>query len=440
VGEGVGFEGVVDEVGHARILCQAARMVMAKEYRVEGEAASLTDDQASLRGRLIENLLVEGDNLLALRELMPRLEGRVDCVYIDPPYDTGQRREHYGDARGRAAWLDFMRPRLELLRRSLAPSGSLFVQLDDNVVDYAKVMLDGLFGDDALISRITLRARAPSAFSTVNRGLFKASEYMLWYARERRHLKEHKLRVARPLDRAYGLFVEGRDGDPEAWRVRRLREVFEDHGGGDACSLERFVVEHAGSVCRKAPIREAKAGRATADAKRRSLESPGEIVVVHREGRPPRYLLDGAQLIFYDKNVAEIDGVRRPSAPMTNLWTDIGWEGIAKEGGVRFRGGKKPERLLARVISLVTDPGDLVLDAFAGSGTTGAVAHKMGRRWVMIEEGEQLRTHIVPRLERVIAGLDAGGVSAMMGYQGGGGFTLHGRAERGEVHAEDVGG
>jgi len=411
-------------------------MVMAKRSQVAAGAPSLGDARGDGGG----NLLVEGDNLCALRELMPQLEHQVDCVYIDPPYDTGQRRAHYGDARGRGAWLDFMRPRLELLRRSLAPSGSLFVQLDDNVVDYAKVMLDELFGDEAFISRITLRARAASAFSTVNRGLFKASEYVLWYARDRAQMKERKLRVARAFDRAYGLFVEGREGDVSSWRVRRLREVFEAHGGGDAQALEGFVVEHAASVCRKAPIREAKAGKATAEAKRRSLERPGEIVVVEREGLTPRYLLDGAQLIFYDKNVAEIDGVRRPSAPMTNIWTDITWEGIAKEGGVRFRGGKKPERLVARLLSLTTDPGDLVLDAFAGSGTTGAVAHKMKRRWLMIEEGEQLRTHIVPRLERVIAGLDAGGVSSMMGFEGGGGFTLHGRAGRGEDHAETVGG
>ncbi|NOY94410.1 MAG: site-specific DNA-methyltransferase [Deltaproteobacteria bacterium] len=403
------------------------------------DAQRLIEDADSLWGEPFENMLVEGDNLPVLRALMPRLEGFVDCVYIDPPYDTGQRREHYGDARGRGAWLDFMRPRLELLRRTLSPSGSLFVQLDDNLVDYAKVMLDEIFGDDAFVSRITLRARAPSAFSTVNRGLFKASEYVLWYARERLKLKEHKLRVARPFDRAYGLFVEGREQEPARWRLRSLREVFLEAGGGDAAALEAFVVANAAGVCRKAAIRESKAGKSTADAKRRSLERPGEILVVRREGRAPRYVLDGAQLIFYDKNVALIDGVLRPSACMTNIWTDLSWEGIATEGGVRFRGGKKPERLLARVLELVTDAGDLVLDVFAGSGTTGAVAHKMGRHWMMIEEGEQLRTHIVPRIERVLAGLDPSGVTSMMGFEGGGGFTLHTWPGEGEGNAETIG-
>jgi len=396
-------------------------MVMANPNTSARARACLIDDPGSPWGEPSQNLLVEGDNLRALVALMPELEARVDCVYIDPPYDTGQSREHYGDARGRAQWLDFMRPRFELLRRCLAPTGSLFVQLDDNLLDYAKVMLDEVFGEDALISRITLKARAPSAFSTVNRGLFKASEYILWVARDRKQMKERKLRVRRPFDRAYGLFVEGREGDPAEWRIRRLREVFEERGGGDAEALERFVVAHASAVCRKAAIREAKAGKTTAEAKARSLERPGEIAIVHRTGRSTRYVLDGSQLIFYDRNVAELDGVLQPSAPMTNIWNDVGWEGIASEGGVRFRGGKKPERLVARLLELTTEPGDLVLDAFAGSGTAGAVAHKMGRRWLMIEEGPQLRTHIVPRMERVLSGEDQNGLT---GYAGGGGFRL----------------
>lgn len=389
----------------------------------------LVEDGASPVGEAPEglraNLLIEGDNLPALERLSSHLAGRVDCVYIDPPYDTGQRREHYADDRGRESWLAFMRPRLARLRELLAPTGSLFLQLDDNLVDYARVLLDELFGAESFISRVTLRARAPSAFSTVNRGLFKASEYILWYARDRRSMKEHKLRVARPFDRAYASFCVGRDGPPQGWVLRRLREVFEERGGGDEAALERFVVENARAVCRKAPIREAKAGKATAEAKRRSLERRGEVVVVEREGRPPRYVLDGAQLVFYDKNVASVDGVLRPSAPMTNIWTDLGWEGIANEGGVRFRGGKKPERLLRRVLELVTDPGDLVLDAFAGSGTTGAVAQKLGRRWVLIESGPQLRSHALPRLTRVCAGEDATGVAPVVVPVGEAGFRLY---------------
>lgn len=136
-------------------------------------------------------------------------------------------------------------------------------------------------------------------------------------------------------------------------------------------------------------------------------------------------MIDGQQLIFYRKNVAEIDGEKTATRLLTNIWTDIAWEGIAGEGGVRFPKGKKPERLLRRCIELTTNPGDLVLDSFAGSGTTGAVAHKMGRRWIMVEIGDHAGTHIVPRLKKLIDGEDQGGISKAVGWKGGGGFRYY---------------
>ncbi len=137
------------------------------------------------------------------------------------------------------------------------------------------------------------------------------------------------------------------------------------------------------------------------------------------------FVVDGQQLLFYEKNVSEIDGVRSATAFMTNVWTDIAWEGIANEGAVTFRKGKKPERLIKRCLDLTTDPGDLVLDSFAGSGTTGAVAHKMGRRWIMVELGEHCHTHIIPRMQKVIDGEDKGGITQAVDWKGGGGFRYY---------------
>lgn len=137
------------------------------------------------------------------------------------------------------------------------------------------------------------------------------------------------------------------------------------------------------------------------------------------------YVLDGQQLISYAKNVVKIDGRLSASAIMTNVWSDIAWEGIANEGGVTFRKGKKPETLIRRCLDLATNPNDLVLDSFAGFGTTGAVAHKMGRRWIMVELGEHCHTHIIPRLQKVIDGEDKGGISEAVNWQGGGGFRYY---------------
>lgn len=150
------------------------------------------------------------------------------------------------------------------------------------------------------------------------------------------------------------------------------------------------------------------------------------MVFVHeRDDFDDVYVMNGRQIYFYESKVREIDGERVPAKPLTNLWTDIPYNGIAREGGVEFKNGKKPERLVWRCIELSTDPGDLVLDSFAGSGTTGAVAHKMGRRWIMVEIGDHADTHILPRLHKVIDGDDQGGVTKAVDWKGGGGFRYY---------------
>jgi adenine-specific DNA-methyltransferase len=136
------------------------------------------------------------------------------------------------------------------------------------------------------------------------------------------------------------------------------------------------------------------------------------------------YILGGEQILFYDKRLARVDGRLVPAEVITDVWTDIGWTGIANEGGVAFKNGKKPEALVRRVLEMATQPGDLVLDSFAGSGTTLAVAHKLRRRWIGVECGEHALTHCIPRLRRVVDGTDATGISGEVGWRGGGGFRF----------------
>lgn len=372
----------------------------------------------------VPNLLLHGDNLPALQALVPTLAAQVQCVWIDPPYNTGQAsRGHgggatYGDRQSDDAWLDALRPRLDLLRQLMHPSGSLFLQLDDTMVDYARVALDAVFGRQGLVNRITVAARAPSAFSTVNPGVFRASEYLLWYAADRSALQCFPQRVARAPDRAYRLWLENPEAPPEAWRLVSLARVAD--GPADA---DRLRVTQAARVARLAAISDTKAGQLTLAGKARSRADPDRVCVVTRPGRAPQYLLRGQQLIFYDRQVTEIEGVPTASRPLTDIWTDIGWEGIAREGGVRYKQGKKPERLVARCLQLTTRPGDRVLDCYAGSGTTAAVAHKMGRRWVAVEAGPAI-TLARDRLDRVVAGQDPTGVTATEGWCGGGSYRF----------------
>lgn len=380
-----------------------------------------------------DNKLIFGDNLLALKALERECEGRVKCIYIDPPFNTGEMFENYDDGLEHSTWLRQMRDRFVILHKLLAKDGSLFVHLNDDELDYCKVLLDELFGRNNFVNRITISARSPSAFSTVNPGVFKSSEYLLWYAKEKASFIENSGRVRRTPDYAYNKWIKNPENEFSSWEIIPLMEAYEAHPQSRSKRpdsvlehFHQFIVDNAARVCRLASISDSGAGEAIVNLKRSSLSNPGQIFRLDRDrGLDPVYVVDGQQLIFYSKNVVEIDGVLSASSIMTNMWTDIAWEGIANEGGVTFRKGKKPEKLLKRCLELATTPNDLVLDSFAGSGTTGAVAHKMGRRWIMIELGEHCQTHIIPRLQKVIDGEDQGGISKAVNWQGGGGFRYY---------------
>ncbi len=398
-------------------------------------SACLSDDPALSHGVWQDgaaNRLIFGDNLLALHALEAEFSGRIACIYGDPPYNAKAVTTHYEDDIEHADWLSFMRQRLLSLHRLLRADGSLFLHLDDNELDYMKIVADEIFGRRNFISRITIAARAPSAFSTVNPGLFKASEYILWYAKDRTLFRENPMRIRRAPDRAYNKWLVNPDDPCETWTFCSVLEAYQaskskgrsDHPVRVQEYFDRFIVENAHRVCRLASISDTGAGQETVALKYQSLKMPGIVHRQQRQGYEDIYVLDGQQLVFYSKNVTSLDGEMVATMPLTNIWNDIAWEGIAREGGVSFKKGKKPERLIRRCLELASEPGDWVLDAFAGSGTTGAVAHKMGRRWIMIEEGPQCQTHILPRLQRVVDGADPSGITKELDWTGGGSFRF----------------
>lgn len=186
----------------------------------------------------------------------------------------------------------------------------------------------------------------------------------------------------------------------------------------------KFITENAAHIIRLASISDSKAGKDIVELKRKSQDNVGIVYRLERKDYDDVYILDGQQILFYEKNIETIDGQHVASKLLTNIWYDIAWEGIAKEGGVVFRKGKKPEALIKRCLELTTSDDDIVLDSFLGSGTTSAVAHKMGRRYIGIEMGEQARTHALPRLKAVING-EQTGISKAVRWEGGGGFSFY---------------
>lgn len=384
----------------------------------------------------VESRLIRGDNLPALLALEPEFAGKIRCIYIDPPFNTGRTFEHYDDGREHARWLADIRARLLVLRRLLAADGTLFVHIDDNELGYLIVLLDELFGRSNRASVVTFKQGAPTGHKAINPGCVPTSNFVLVYARDRAHWSPQRLYTARERDRRYAQFILNRDQPHPDWQIVPLLRAFADaHGlSGPAARallkpdrepLDRFVLDHARSVVRLArPDYHAisAAARAMID---RSRAAPAVVHRLERHGHPDFYFLRGERLLFYADKLRHIDGAHVAGEPLTTIWDDLHSNNLHQEGGVAFPRGKKPEALLRRVLELSTREGDWVLDAYAGSGTTGAVAHKLRRRWILIELGEHCDTLIAPRLRAVIDGRDDSGITGAVDWRGGGGYRYY---------------
>lgn len=385
------------------------------------------------------NMLIHGDNLLALRALEENFTGAVKCIYIDPPYNTGSRinadgeEVGYDDGIEHSIWLDMMYRRFKILHKLLREDGALFVHLDDNESDYCKVILDEIFGRENFMNRVTVDARSPSAFSTVNPGMFVASEHILFYARNRAKLVENRIRTPRNPDYAYNKYIVDYQQPYTQWKFISVAEAFSlqktlksKNPENILKAYNRFIIDNADRICRYTAISDSGAGQKIVELKKQSIANPNVLYKLERGDFDDVYVINGQQLAFYSKNICQIDGQLQASKLLTDIWTDIAWEGIAKEGDVTFKKGKKPERLVKRCIELATSSEkDIVLDSFLGSGTTAAVAHKMNRRWIGIEFAKHAYSHSFHRLKRVISGEDNSGISKSQNWQGGGGFKFY---------------
>ena len=324
-----------------------------------------------------------------------------------------------------------MHQRLMLLHDLLSEDGAIFVHLDDNEADYCKVLLDEIFGRNNFMNRITIDARSPSAFSTVNPGMFVASEYILYYAKNRRKLTEKQLKAKRAPDYAYNKYIVNFEEPYTNWRFIPVSQAFATlnvNASNPETLMKKyndFIIQNAARICRYTAISDKGAGQKVIELKKKSLEVHDTIFKLEREGLDDVYVINGQQISFYAKNVREINGEKCATMPLTDIWTDIAWEGIAKEGNVTFKKGKKPEKLIQRCLELVTNEGDIVLDSFLGSGTTAAVAHKMRRRYVGIELGTHAYSHCYSRLKDIVDGKDQGGISKIYNWKGGGGFRFY---------------
>ena len=313
--------------------------------------------------------------------------------------------------------------------------GSLFVHIDDNELAYLIAILDEIFGRRNRISVLTFKQGSATGHKSINPGVVNTSNFVLLYAKDKSHWQPNRVFTARAeRDRRYGQFIENVAEHYTSWRFTTLRKAFarsEDAperglkkalGAAFDVKIAKFVHENANAVIRLAPPNYSAVSSAARAMIDKSRVTPNAIMKLERDGYPDIYLSGGQRLLFYADKLKLVDGQYVPGEPLTTIWDDVLSNNLHNEGGVEFPKGKKPEALIKRCLDLATNINDLVLDSFAGSGTTGAVAHKMGRRWIMVELGEHCHTHVIPRLKAVINGEDKGGVTGAVGWQGGGGF------------------
>ncbi|MCK9608673.1 MAG: site-specific DNA-methyltransferase [Methylomonas sp.] len=387
---------------------------------------------------IFDNRLIFGDNLLALKALEQEFSGKVKCVYIDPPFNTQQAFEHYDDGYEHSIWLGLIRDRAEILRRLMSEDGTLFVHIDDNELGYLIVLLDEVFGRTNRISVVSFKQGSATGHKSINPGVVSTTNFILIYAKNKASWAPNRVFTARvERDKRYGQFIENFDEPYQEWRFTTLTKAFASSLGisekgikktlGEEYDelLSKFVMKNAQRVVRLArPDYNAVSAEARVMIDK-SKTLPGNVLLLERAAHSNMYFTNGERILFYTDKLKFIDGQYVAGEPLTSLWDDILSNNLHNEGGVDFPKGKKPEALIKRCFDLATNSGDLVLDSFAGSGTTGAVAHKMGRRWIMVELGEHCHTHVIPRLQKVIDGEDQGGISKAVNWQGGGGFRYY---------------
>lgn len=395
-----------------------------------------------------DNMLIHGDNLLALKALEADFTGQVKCVYIDPPFNTGQAFEHYDDNLEHSIWLNLMYERFKCLYKLLENNGMFWIHLDDIEVHYCKVLLDEIFSRHNFVAHITYER---SAVAGLGQGgyLVNTTEHILLYRKgnlpDKVNLSYEELGFN--IIKRYNRYVAN-------FGSRKLVREFTAKSNDETVK----VYEHTDVVIESISLRNPKNREKEIRAEfaehinalfrgnRVQKENEFQNDIISGLDKDKFYSVDyipsrgknkdvlttlyyyNRELLSWLKDTTTLnDGMLTKSQKMTTLWKhgEIPKADIANEGGVYFPRSKKPEQLIHRIIEMSTNEGDLVLDSFLGSGTTCAVAHKMGRRYIGIEMGEHAYTHCKKRLDMVISGEDKGGISKSVNWTGGGGYRFY---------------
>ena len=419
-------------------------------------------ENKSVYGDINQNMLIHGDNLLALNALEIQFAGTVKCIYIDPPYNTGAAFEHYDDGIEHSKWLSMMAERLKCLRTLLREDGTIFIQIDDNEQAYLRVLCDEIFGRNNFLNMISINAKVSAGASGGGedkrlkknieyiliycknmdsfpgfKPIYKKTELMKYIGKMKEDGKSYKYTSVLYHCDGFELFKTIKDGAGDDikiykvndYEIKSVKQVAQLEGITEAEVYSKYYKKIMTTTNAQTSIR-TRIWDAT-DSENNMYKAVYVPRTGKNKGKKTELLLMGKQkvLVIWLKDTAEwIKGKIYKKERIGTYWDGFSWINVTKEGSVLFPNGKKPESLIKQVLEMATEEGDLVLDSFLGSGTTAATAHKMGRRWIGIEMGEHAYTHCKVRLDNVIAG-EQGGISKEVGWQGGGGYKFYELAE-----------
>lgn len=411
--------------------------VLNKFRRYDSEGEHEVTDLSST-----DNFIIKGNNLLTLHSIKKVYKNKVKLVFIDPPYNTSNDSFGYNDNFNHSTWLTFTRNRLQVAYGMLSDDGTMCVMIDHNELPYCMAILDEIFGKENCRNIITVKRGSVTGAKVINQGVVNLSDYALIYSKSP-NWNPNRVYRARQRDNRYNSYIDNYEDDYQYWRTIPLTDAFAEANQikkkdlkkvfGDKLDelIDQFAIENAERVIRFAALDDNNISQTARELKQKSIENPNIGFLLEREGKKPYYVFGGRLMLFAKDRLIEVDGKLSFSEPISDIWDDVLPNDLHNEGGVIFKKGKKPEKLLHRIIELCTNERDIVLDYHLGSGTTAAVALKMNRQFIGAEQLDYGNNDSVNRLCNVIGrkkdgcivDFDNRGISTTVKWQGGGSFV-----------------
>lgn len=427
-------------------LLDAKAFTNFKKHDVNGEQVFSQFERDSVRNKqrglpddtITDNLVIKGNNLLALHSLKKEFRGKIKLIYIDPPYNTGGDTFQYNDSFNHSTWLVFMKNRLEVAYDLLSEDGIILIQCDHHEIGYLNVVCDEIFNSANKVQQIAVKVSAPSGFKAVNPGPIDVTEYILFYSKDKSKVNFQKCYVPTGYHSNYNKYLKN-EGDISNWKLLPLKDVVlkntgysdeksfkKEFGDGYKVALNQLISDFAyNNANNVVSIRDLhKPTKQVSELQKKSKNLRDTFFEYTKQDGKKTYLINGGALAFYSSKLNKVNGEIKVTELLTNFWNHISWAGIANEGGVKLKNGKKPEKLLKQIFELTLLEGDIVLDYHLGSGTTCAAAHKLGLQYIGIEQLDYGENDSVIRLKNVIDG-DMSGISKYkdVNWKGGGSFV-----------------